>query len=56
MKFAQEAPGCTWITHQLMKEFRVLKLVSFLDLFQELCLNSFEFLLQFAQNLINQWF
>jgi hypothetical protein len=48
MKFAQEAPDCTWITDQLMKEFGVLKLVSFLYLLQEFCLNSFEFLLQFA--------
>jgi hypothetical protein len=29
MMFAQEAPDCTWITHQLMKEFRVFKIGEF---------------------------
>jgi hypothetical protein len=41
MKFEQETPGCTWMTHLLMKrnlEFQILELL------QEFDSNSFGFL------------
>jgi hypothetical protein len=39
MKFEQEAPDCTWMTHKLMKRIWSFRLVNFLDLLQELDLN-----------------
>jgi hypothetical protein len=42
MKFEQDTLFCIWMTHPVMKEIWSFKLVSFLDLLQELDLNLFE--------------
>jgi hypothetical protein len=43
MKFEQEDPICTCKTHQLMKRIWISKFYDFLDLLQEVGLDSFEF-------------
>jgi hypothetical protein len=43
IQFEQEAPDCTWMTHQLKKRNLEIQICEFLDLLQGFDSNLFEF-------------